>query len=101
MSDLICPKEAYAAQSAEVKPLVIDVRGPKEYAAGHVLGALTLCRINPADSWFSLAARSPLLPDVSGGHQSPSVALTQGEAVSVCPTVQRHRSVPGGGAPVL
>lgn len=42
MSDLICPKEVYAAQSAEAKPLVIDVRGPKEYAAGHVLGAVNI-----------------------------------------------------------
>ena len=42
VSDVICPKEVYAAQSAEVKPLVIDVRGPKEYAAGHVLGAVNI-----------------------------------------------------------
>ena len=42
MGDLICPKEVYAAQSAAAKPLVIDVRGPKEYAAGHVLGAVNI-----------------------------------------------------------
>ncbi|HEY7355210.1 MAG TPA: rhodanese-like domain-containing protein [Ktedonobacterales bacterium] len=42
MSELICPKEVYAAQSAEAKPLVIDVRGPKEYASGHVLGAVNI-----------------------------------------------------------
>ncbi|HEY7348603.1 MAG TPA: rhodanese-like domain-containing protein [Ktedonobacterales bacterium] len=42
MGDLICPKEVYAAQGADAKPLVVDVRGPKEYAAGHVLGALNI-----------------------------------------------------------
>src|SRR5215469_16141327 len=31
--------------------------------------------MNLADSWFSLTARSYLSPDLSGGLQSPSVAL--------------------------
>jgi rhodanese-related sulfurtransferase len=42
VSDLIGPKEVYAAQSADAKPLVLDVRGPKEYASGHVLGAVNI-----------------------------------------------------------
>ena len=42
MSDLIDPKEVFAAQEAELKPVVIDVRGPKEYAAGHMLGAINI-----------------------------------------------------------
>jgi rhodanese-related sulfurtransferase len=42
MDDLISPTEVSAAQSADAAPLVVDVRGPKEYAAGHVLGAVNI-----------------------------------------------------------
>ena len=42
MSDLIGPNEVAAARATEAAPIIIDVRGPKEYAAGHVLGAVNI-----------------------------------------------------------
>jgi rhodanese-related sulfurtransferase len=38
-SDLISPQEAYASRNAEILPMIIDVRGPGEFASGHVQGA--------------------------------------------------------------
>jgi phage shock protein E len=38
-SDLISPQEAYASCSADMPPMIIDVRGPSEFAAGHVQGS--------------------------------------------------------------
>lgn len=45
-------------QSAASQPLIIDVRGPKEYAAGHVPGARNL----PLSKLAKLAARPDALP---------------------------------------
>jgi rhodanese-related sulfurtransferase len=45
MSELIAPQELQAQQSTAQPPMVIDVRGPEEYAAGHVAGAINI----PAD----------------------------------------------------
>jgi len=42
VSDLIDPRELYANGGGEQSPLVIDVRGPGEYAAGHVQGAVNI-----------------------------------------------------------
>lgn len=41
-SDLIAPRELYASRDGEQSPLIIDVRGPSEYAAGHVQGAVNI-----------------------------------------------------------
>lgn len=41
-SNLIAPNELYKQLGREEKPLVIDVRGPKEYEAGHVQGAINI-----------------------------------------------------------
>jgi phage shock protein E len=45
MSDLITPQELQGQHAAPLAPLVIDVRGPEEYAAGHIAGARNI----PAD----------------------------------------------------
>jgi rhodanese-related sulfurtransferase len=42
VSSLVSPRELYAGSSAEQPPVVIDVRGPGEYAAGHVQGAVNI-----------------------------------------------------------
>jgi rhodanese-related sulfurtransferase len=52
-ADLNAREEASAAEGAT--PLVIDVRGPKEYAAGHVRGALHI----PASQIAKKLARIP------------------------------------------
>lgn len=39
MSDLITPAELRQQQSATEPPTILDVRGPSEFAGGHVLGA--------------------------------------------------------------
>ncbi len=38
-SDLISPQEVYSSRSADSPPVIIDVRGPSEFTAGHVQGA--------------------------------------------------------------
>jgi rhodanese-related sulfurtransferase len=45
MSDLITPQELQGQHAAPQAPLIIDVRRPEEYAAGHIAGALNI----PAD----------------------------------------------------
>src|SRR5262249_11861528 len=40
--DLISPQALRTQQQASPQPLVIDVRGPKEYEAGHVQGAVNI-----------------------------------------------------------
>jgi phage shock protein E len=55
MSELITPQELQGQHAAFQTPLVIDVRGPEEYAAGHITGALNV----PADQ---VPERLPLLP---------------------------------------
>ncbi|HEV7127458.1 MAG TPA: rhodanese-like domain-containing protein [Ktedonobacterales bacterium] len=42
MNDLITPAELRQQQSAAEAPTIIDVRGPSEFASGHVLGALNI-----------------------------------------------------------
>lgn len=42
ISDLIAPRELYANRDGEQSPMIIDVRGPSEYAAGHIKGALNI-----------------------------------------------------------
>ncbi len=42
VSSLVSPQELYASSSTEQPPIVIDVRGPGEYAAGHVQGAINI-----------------------------------------------------------
>lgn len=41
-SDLIAPRELYASRDGEQSPMIIDVRGPSEYAAGHIQGAINI-----------------------------------------------------------
>lgn len=41
-SNLISPQELYASSGAEMPPVIIDVRGPGEFAAGHVQGAINV-----------------------------------------------------------
>ncbi len=41
-SDLIDPRSLYKSLASQDSPLVIDVRGPSEYASGHVRGALNI-----------------------------------------------------------
>lgn len=41
-SDLIAPRELYASRDGEQPPMIIDVRGPSEYAAGHIQGAINI-----------------------------------------------------------
>ena len=38
-SELVSPQEAYTGLNATLPPVIIDVRGPSEFAAGHVQGA--------------------------------------------------------------
>jgi rhodanese-related sulfurtransferase len=45
VGDLITPKELRDLQESAHAPLVIDVRGPEEYEAGHLPGAMNV----PAD----------------------------------------------------
>lgn len=42
VSSLVSPQELYAGSGSEQHPIVIDVRGPSEYAAGHVQGAINI-----------------------------------------------------------
>ena len=42
VSSLVSPQELHASSSSEQPPIVIDVRGPSEYAAGHVQGAINI-----------------------------------------------------------
>ncbi len=42
VSSLIDPRELYASRDAAQFPMVIDVRGPSEYAAGHIQGAVNI-----------------------------------------------------------
>lgn len=42
VSDLVSPQDLHASISEETPPLVIDVRGATEYAAGHVAGAVNI-----------------------------------------------------------
>jgi rhodanese-related sulfurtransferase len=42
VSDLISPQDLHASASGETPPLIIDVRGATEYAAGHVAGAVNI-----------------------------------------------------------
>jgi len=53
--DLMTPEQI---QSASPQPLIIDVRGAKEYAAGHLPGARNL----PLDKLKKLAAKADALP---------------------------------------
>ena len=41
-NNLIAPHELYEQVRGDAKPLVIDVRGPKEYEEGHVQGAINI-----------------------------------------------------------
>ena len=45
MDDYISPNDLHRREHAASAPTVIDVRGPDEYGAGHVPGALNI----PAD----------------------------------------------------
>jgi|SwirhisoilCB3_FD_contig_51_5075082_length_455_multi_1_in_0_out_0_2 rhodanese-related sulfurtransferase len=45
MSELISPKELERQETGGTPPVVIDVRSPEDYAAGHVPGAENI----PAD----------------------------------------------------
>jgi rhodanese-related sulfurtransferase len=56
MSELITVEELRQQQGAGDAPLVIDVRGEEEYAAGHIPGALHI----PADE---LAGRLDEIPE--------------------------------------
>lgn len=40
--NLIAPRELYEQSGSDVQPLVIDVRGPKEYEEGHMQGAINI-----------------------------------------------------------
>jgi rhodanese-related sulfurtransferase len=42
VSDLLDPRALYESLAFQDSPLVIDVRGPSEYASGHVRGALNI-----------------------------------------------------------
>jgi rhodanese-related sulfurtransferase len=42
MSELISPQALHAQQAAPQPPMVIDVREPDEYAAGHISGAANI-----------------------------------------------------------
>jgi rhodanese-related sulfurtransferase len=42
MADRISPQDVRARQDAGADPVVIDVRDPDQYAAGHVAGALSI-----------------------------------------------------------
>ncbi len=42
MGDLIGPKELRERLESGEEPLIIDVRGPEEYQAGHVSGAVNI-----------------------------------------------------------
>ena len=42
MDDLIEPKELYQQLNGERPPVVIDVRGPEAYRAGHIPGAMNI-----------------------------------------------------------
>jgi 3-mercaptopyruvate sulfurtransferase SseA len=55
MTDYITVEELRQAQGAESAPVIIDVRGEEEYAAGHIPGALHI----PADE---LEARLDEIP---------------------------------------
>jgi phage shock protein E len=55
LGDLITPKELRDLQENVHAPLVIDVRGPEEYEAGHLPGAVNV----PADE---LAGRLTEIP---------------------------------------
>lgn len=45
MSELISPKELEKQETSGSAPIVIDVRSPEDYAAGHIPGAENI----PAD----------------------------------------------------
>jgi rhodanese-related sulfurtransferase len=55
MSDLITPEALSRQQQAGEGPIVIDVRGADEYAAGHIPGALRI----PADELAGRLAEVP------------------------------------------
>jgi len=42
VSDLISPQELYVSRDTEQSPMIIDVRGASEFAAGHVQGAVNM-----------------------------------------------------------
>ena len=42
MSNRIDPKELRERRGSAEEPLIIDVRGPEEYEAGHVSGAVNI-----------------------------------------------------------
>jgi rhodanese-related sulfurtransferase len=42
LGDLINPKELRERRESGEEPLIIDVRGPEEYQAGHVSGAVNI-----------------------------------------------------------
>ncbi len=55
MNELISPKELARQEASGAAPVVIDVRSPKEYAAGHIPGARSV----PADEIESHLAAIP------------------------------------------
>jgi rhodanese-related sulfurtransferase len=45
MNELLSPKDLERQEASEPAPVVIDVRSPEDYAAGHIPGAANI----PAD----------------------------------------------------
>jgi rhodanese-related sulfurtransferase len=60
LGDLITPKELRNLQGSTHAPLVIDVRGPEEYEAGHPPGAVNV----PADELAGRLGEIPSGPRV-------------------------------------
>ena len=94
MSDLISPTALRAQQSAAEAPTIIDVRGPSEFAAGHVLGAVNIPLSQLAKKLKRIAVERPVVTYCNMHHRGES----RGERAAVL--LREHgyqaRAIDGG-----
>lgn len=69
---LVGPEALRAQRTEEPAPLVIDVRGPAEYATGHVAGAQHLPLDNLARQMVDLPRDRPLVAYCNMQHRGDS-----------------------------
>lgn len=72
VSVLISARELFASSDGETPPLIIDVRGPTEYAAGHIQGAVNVPFGQLAKKLQQLPREQPIVTYCNMHHRGES-----------------------------
>src|SRR5690348_17463737 len=77
MADRISPQDVRARQDAGADPVVIDVRDPDQYAAGHVAGALSIPIAELPGKLAELGRDHQIITYCNGGTRCERAATLQ------------------------